>query len=268
MRLVRLGRIFELKYGMRSEAAIPLSEDRIVMEVKRDVLDAYRNYFSRSAKDSMFQFAADTGEPMSVELTYKMDKLVKDIDKMTPDKLIKILNDLIGIMYKMKTDPTKSVRQAIADALPAGTVSQRNARDRALVKFERSLYNAFPALQKAAVKLQVLVPDEAVHGGEIERQRGEITKQQLIDFVLSSSPFKSYGLTSLDIVEQFLSDSELKHKLTTLINAIKRGHAPVDGSEVHTLAKQIKKKLDERGKTNLPILERPELPPINPKQKG
>lgn len=257
MRIVRLAQLFELKYGA---AIVPVSQERIMAEAKRDVLDAYRNYFSRSAKDSMFQFAADAGEPMSVELTYKMDKLIKDIDKTTPEKLIKSLNDLIGIMYRMKADPTKSVRQAIADALPNSTHPQRNARDRALTKYERSLYNAFPALQKAALKLQVLVPDEVVHGGDIDRQRGELSRQQLMDFVLTSPPFQTYGLTSLDIVEEFLSDPELKHKLITLINAIKRGHTPLDGTQVQLLAQEIKNKLDQKHQTNLPELESPKLP--------
>lgn len=264
MRIVRLAQLFELKYGFQSEAAIvPVSQERILAEAKRDVLDAYRNYFSRSAKDSMFQFAADTNEPMSVELTYKMDKLIKDIDNTTPEKLIKDINDLIGIMYNMKADPTKSVRQAIADALPAGTQSQRNARDRALTKYERSLYNAFSVLQKVALKLQILVPDQSVHSGDIERQRGELSKQQLLDFVLSAPPFQNYGLVSFDIIEQFLSDPELKHKLITVINAVKRRHIPLDGVQVYTLAQEIKKKLDEKHHTNLPELENPILPSNN-----
>lgn len=261
MLTARLAQFLELKYGFQSEGAVPVSQDRIIQEVKRDVLDAYRNYFSRSARDSMFQFAADAGEPMSIELTYKMDKLVKNIDKETPLKLIKSLNDLLGIMYRMKNDPTKSVRQAIADALPSGTVPQRNARDRALVKFERSLSNSFSMIQKIAVKLQVLVPDVAVQGGEISRQRGELSKQKLIDFVLSSSPFKNYGLTSLDVVEQFLADPELKSKLITLINSVNRGHIPLDGFEVYTLAEEIKKKLNQRDQTNEMALENVEPAP-------
>src|SRR5579863_7576186 len=114
-KVVRLAQLLELKYGLQSKAA-NISEERIIAEVKRDVLDAYRNYFSRSARDSMFQYAADLGEDLSSELVYKMDKIVKDIDKLSPDKLMHGLNEVLAIMYRMKTDPARSVRKAIHDS--------------------------------------------------------------------------------------------------------------------------------------------------------
>jgi hypothetical protein len=233
-------------------------------EVKRDILDSYRNYFSRSAKNSMLQYAADKGDPQTVELTYKMDKLVRDIDTTSPVKLIKALNELLGIMYKMKADPAKAARQAIRDSLrghPERTIQHY------LTTFEGFLSKAFSTLQKAAVKLQVIVPDVAVHGGAISRQRGELAIKDIMDFVKFTPVFRNYGLDSTDVMEQFLQDPELKQRLTTLINSIDRGHAPLDGPEVSRIAQEIKQKLDQKNQknqTNLPALEQPELPPINP----
>lgn len=262
MKVVRLAQLLALKYGFQSEAAnAPVSEDRIVAEVKRDILDSYRNYFSRSAKNSMLQYAADKGDPLTVELTYKMDKLVRDIDTLPPVKLIKSLNELLAIMYQMKADPAKAARQTIRDSLrghPERTIQHY------LTTFEGFLSKAFSTLQKAAVKLQVVVPDVAVHGGGISRQRGELAIKDIMDFVKFTPAFQNYGLDSTDIMEQFLQDPELKARLTTLINSINRGHSPLDGPEVNRIAQEIKQKLDQKNQTNLPALEQPELPPINP----
>src|SRR5271170_5271757 len=164
MKIARLAQLLSLKYGFQSEAAIvPVSQDRLVAEVKRDILDSYRNYFSRSAKNSMLQYAADKGDALCVELTYKMDKLVRDIDKMSPDKLIKALNDVLAVAYQIKNDPEKKARQTIRDSLrghPERTVKHY------LTTFEGFLARAFSTLQKAATKLQVVVPNVPVHGGE------------------------------------------------------------------------------------------------------
>lgn len=267
MKVARLAQLLSLKYGFQSEAAIvPVSEDRLMAEVKRDVLDSYRNYFSRSAKNSMLQYAADKGDPLCVELTYKMDKLVRDIDTLSPVKLIKSLNDILGVAYQIKMDPEKKARQTIRDSLVGH--SDRTAQHYLSI-FENFLARAFSTLQKAATKLQVVVPDVTVHGGTVSRQRAELTKQDLVNFVLFTPIFQSYGLNSLDVIEKFLEDPELKSKLTTVINAVKRGQAPADGSEVSGIAQEIKKKLDRQGQTNLPALEQPELPPINPEpEKG
>lgn len=266
MRIVRLAQLFELKYGFQSEAAqTPVSEDRIFAEAKRDVLEGYRQYFSRSAKDSLLQYAADKGDPAAIAVTYKIDKMVKDIDKATPEKLLAELNDILGLMYKMKGDPTKATRQTIRDSLVG---HKENVIKHYLTKYERIMSAAFPLLQKIASRLQVLVPDVPVHGGNVSRQRADLTRKDLINFIMYSSPFKTYGLDSLDVMEKFLDDPELRQKITTLINSIKRGNIPEDGFQVHTLAQEIKKKLDEKGQTNLPALERPELPAIPQPEEG
>jgi len=259
-KVVRLAQLLELKYGLQSKAA-NISEDRIIAEVKRDVLDAFRNYFSRSARDSMFQYAADLGEAQSSELVYKMDKLVKDLDKLKPQKLMEALNDVIGLIYQMKQDPTRAVRNVIHDSVPGGTESQRNTRQRLLTKYERSMSMAFPALQRAAIKLQVIVPNVAIHEGKISRERSELSKQQLIDFIIATPTFKTYGVDSLDVMEEFLSDPEMRQRLITLINAVKRGHIPLDGSQVQEFARQVKQLHNQRKQTNLPQLEESEPPP-------
>jgi hypothetical protein len=264
-RLVRLAQLLAIKYGLESRAAVPVNEDRIVAETKRDVRDAYRNYFSRSARDSMFQYAADLGEPMSVELVKKMDKLVVGLDKITPQKLMSGLNEVLSLMYQMKTDPERGVRNAIHDSAPAGTEAQRNTRQRLLSKYERSISMAFPALQKAAVRLQVIVPD-MVQGGNVERQRADLSKQQLMDFVMNNPAFRTYGVNSLDVMEQFLSDPDLKHRLITLINAVNRGHLPLDAPAVIEFAQHIRKWLDSQQQTNQPELESEELP--SPAEEG
>lgn len=266
-KLVRLAQLLDVKYGLQSRATtVPISQTRVEAEVRRDILDAYRNYFSRTARDSMFQYAADLGEASSSELVYKMDKIVKDIDKLSPDKLMHGLNEVLAIMYRMKTDPARSVRQTIHDSVPSATEAQRNTRERLLVKYERSISKAFPALQKAAIKLQVMVPTVPVHGGSISREHGELSKQQLLNFIIATPAFQQYGVTSFEVMEQVLDDPDIRQRLTTLINAVKRGLVPVDGSQVADFARQVKHRLEQAQYTNLPVLEESEIPILPEKE--
>lgn len=260
--VVRFARRLAIKYGLESRAAmVPVNEDRIIAEVKRDVLDAYRNYFSRSARDSMFQYAADLKEKQSIQLVYQMDLLVKDLDRLQSPELMAALKHILKLMHHMKADPTRSVRNAIYDSVSGNSEGQRNKRQRLLTKYERSLYMAFPALQKAAIKLRTVVPDETFRERKILRQPGELSKQQLINFVLSNPTFRIYGVDSLEIMEQLLSDPEMKGHLTTLIESVNRGHTPLDGSRVQNFARQVKKRLEQRQQNNLPYLDVPESPP-------
>lgn len=261
MKIVRLAQLLELKYEFQSWAAIvPVSQDRLLTEVRRDILDVYRNYFSRSARDSMLQFAADTGEKKAVDLTYKIDILIKNIDKLSAEKLIASVNEVLGMLLDMKNDPEKTTRQAIRDKLRGHT---DRIIQQGLIKYERIMDRAFSALQKAARRLTVIVPDVAVQSGNISRQKGELTKNRLIYFVLATPPMRDYGIDSLDIVQKILEEPDMKDKLTTLYNAVHRGHIPLDGSEVLTFATEVRRRMEEKAQTNEPALESPELPPIN-----
>jgi hypothetical protein len=209
----------------------------------------------------MLQFAADAGEDKAVKLTYKVDTLVKNIDKLSPDKLIALINEVLSMLLEMKTDPEKTTRQAIRDKLRGHT---DRIIQQGLIKYERIMDRAFSALQKAARRLTVIVPDVAAQPGSISRQKGELTKNQLIYFVLATPPMRNYGVDSLDIVQKILEEPGMKDRLTTLYNAVHRGHVPLDGPEVLNFATEIRRRMEEKAQTNVSVLESPELPPINP----
>lgn len=262
MRIVRLAQLIELKYEFQSQAAtVPVSQDRLLTEVKRDILDVYRNYFSRSARDSMLQFAADAGEKKAVDLTYKIDILVKNIDKLSPEKLITSVNEALKLLLEMKNDPEKTTRQAIRDKLRGHT---DRIVQQGLIKYERIMDRAFSVLQKAARQLTIIVPDIVAQPGSISRQKGELTKNRLIYFVLATAPMRDYGVDSLEIVQKILEEPDMKDKLTTLYNAVHRGHIPLDGPEVLTFATEVRRRMEEKSQTNQTALESAELPPINP----
>ncbi len=70
-----------------------------------------------------------------------------------------------------------------------------------------------------------------------------------------------YKLDNIDVMQKILQYPETREKLTTLINAIDRGHIPADGPEVMAEARAIKSWLDSKEQTNLPALEQmPEKP--------
>jgi hypothetical protein len=66
---------------------------------------------------------------------------------------------------------------------------------------------------------------------------------------------QQYKLDNIDVMQRILQFPETREKITTLINAIDRGHIPADGPEVMAEAQSIRKWLDVQEKTNVSALE-------------
>lgn len=69
-------------------------------------------------------------------------------------------------------------------------------------------------------------------------QRAELSSQEIIPFLLEYGP--EYGIENTDEWMKVLeSDKGLKSKLTTIINALNRGHSPVDASGAKKQIREI-----------------------------
>jgi hypothetical protein len=257
-RVVRLAQLLDLKHKPLLAAA------------KQNILDAFTYHFSdgrkgplsKNPKGSIFRALADAGDPMMVKLTYKMDKLVSTMDNIPPNKLLDLVNDLLTIMYQIKNDPDRSVRNNIRTAFRGHSEA---AIKHHLSRFEDSVTRSFSLLQKAGSYLQKLDPEAMVHGGSISPQRGDLTSQEILTFVQRTPTFKSFGLDSMEIIEKILQDPELKSLLTTVINAVNRGVVPADGFAMQTAAAKIKARLDQKNSTNQLFFESND--PLPPSEK-
>lgn len=239
MRITRLAKFLEAKYYLKSEAH-SLSE--VITDVKKALISAYNTYVnSDTAKEPVLQMAASIGEPFSNHLIKQMEKTIANIDMLaeSPALLFKQVNNMLGMIQAVKDDPEKSVRNYLHDAIRATKQSEINYRERFKSKFEMSLYRLSSVLEAQAKLLSVFLPKDApLAGGVISPERKNLSKEKLLTFTRTTAA-KLYGLDSLVVMEKVLQDDDLRQKLTTLINAIDRGHIPVDGPEIMQATKEI-----------------------------
>lgn len=239
MRITRLAKFLETKYYLKSEAH-SLSE--VINDVKRALISAYNTYVnSDTAKEPVLQMAASIGEPFSNQLIKQMEKTIANIDMLaeSPALLFKQVNSMLGMIQEVKDDPEKTVRNFLHDAIRATKQSEINYRERFKSKFEMSLYRLSSVLEAQAKLLSVFLPKEVpLAGGVVSPERKNLSKEKLLTFTRTTAA-KLYGLDSLAVMEKVLQDDDLRNKLTTLINAIDRGHIPVDGPEIMQATKEI-----------------------------
>jgi|SRR5580698_1328157 hypothetical protein len=261
--LERLGKLLELKYGLVANAA---SNAQILSQVKKDLLLTYKLYVNpETAKEPVLQMLANAGEPFSKRLIIIFSDIVTNIDDHSNTQLYTRVNNLLGMVHDAKL--VEDVRKFIHNSVRATKESERNYREHLKSKFEMILHRITSLLDKQLKLLQQVLPrgiETRQEGGPLEPQRKELSKEQLLMFMRTPAA-QQYRLDDMDVMYQLLSDPVMKSKITTLVNAISRGHVPVDGPAVTVEAKAMRDWIDQREKTNLPALENsPEKQPANP----
>lgn len=245
---------------MVSEGA---SSAETVKEVKRELINAYRLYVnSKTAKEPILQMLADAGETFSKTLISMFEGIIASLDKHSNSQLFARMNNILGMINDMKNDKDFPVRSFIHDAVRVTKDSERNYRERLKSKFEVIVSRLSSILEREAKRLQTTLPLGAPTGleaGRVEPQRKELSREKLLMFMRTPAA-QFYGLDNIDVMTQALSYSDVKEKITTLVNSIDRGHLPADGPEVMAETRTIKSWLDSK-QTNLPALEQtPEKP--------
>jgi hypothetical protein len=246
MKLPFLARLMEAKYGA-------LEPRYLLQQIKADILNNYRMWVM--GKYRALKILADSQEPYAKKLLVAYDDLIVGIDTYSAIQLFNRLNKVLGLIHDMKADPDKTYRHSIHNSVTVSKISDQNYRTQLKSGFETNLKNISFGLEKQARLLKSLLDKETpMAGGSVEPQRKELSKEKLLMFMHTPAAQK-YGLDNLDVMTQILQYPPLREKITTLINAIDRGHYPIDGSEVMAETQEIKKWLDSQKTTNLPALE-------------
>jgi hypothetical protein len=258
-----LGKLLGLKYGLVANAA---SSAQILSQVKKDLLLTYRLYVNpETAKEPVLQMLANAGEPFSKLLVSTFKIIVEDIDSNSNTQLFTRVNNLMGMIHDAKQ--VEDVRKFIHNSVRATKESERNYREHLKSKFEMILHRITSLLDKQLKLLQQVLPrgiETRQEVGPLEPQRKELSKEQLLMFMRTPAA-QQYRLDDMDVMYQLLSDPAMKSRVTTLVNAVSRGHVPVDGPAVLAEAKAMRDWIDQREKTNFSALENsPEKQPANP----
>lgn len=114
-------------------------------------------------------------------------------------------------------------------------------------------------------KLEVMVPEKFTHVSKIDvdeelpgrfaPQRAPLGEHDIIDFIRQHGD--EYGISSReDWQTAFENDEQLKQEMTTVINALNRGHYPKGAIDVQLRIAEIMKRHEERkSKQNAPLFE-------------
>lgn len=259
MSLAKLGKLFEAKYLLISEAEThrekflrrleqykmppgkpdsppPRSTQtpaQIIAQVKRDIINMYDLYVnSNTAKEPVLQMLSDAGESFSKDLVKDFERLISNIKRGagTIDDIYEVVKAMRDDIKNAKSD--KSIRQAVHDAVRVTKESEKNYREHVKSKFEMILTRIYSILDKQAKLLHKFIPDAPpLIEGIVAPQRKELSKEKLLIFMKSPAAQK-YGLDNINVMEKILFYPELKERITTLINAVDRGRYPVDGPEI------------------------------------
>ena len=260
MRLIRLAKLLEFKYGAEKPSA-PINQ--VLGQIINNIQNVYNLYVNfETANNNSLQIVADSKLPFAVELLDKMSKLMiaaKKSEPLQPADLfrrIKEILDLITVTMGAPKSPTRlALRQSIKDTVKIKRQSDYNYRERLMSKFEDAVDRINSILQKQARILKAFVPEEAsVGGGNLGRTRMDLSKEKRLMFMKTPAAQK-YGLDNFDVMTRLLSYPDLREKVTTLINAIDRGHLPVDGPEIMAETADIKALFDQKDATNESSLE-------------
>ena len=258
MKIHRLARIFELKYGM-----VSLSSKDTLNQNKKDLINMYTLYVdSEKAKEPVLQILANIKEPFSLQMIHSMEELIANLNHLSAQSIFRRINGMLLSIKLMKNDPEKTVRNFIHDSIRANKESERNYREHLKSKFELIISRISSILEKQAKSLQSLIKlenpelkDLNIDGERVIPQHRELSKDKILNFIRTPAA-QSYGLDSLDTMTQVLSYPDLRDKITVMINAIDRGHTPINGPEVKSEVEEIMKYFNDRQQTNLSALEK------------
>lgn len=256
MRVLRLAKFFEHKYELGSVIKTAASPADVLGRAKDEILTNYKHFVM--GKYRALKVLAEQGEPHAKALYVLYNDLVANIDSYSPLQIFNRVNKILGYISNLKADP-KAYRESIHNSVTINRESDRNYREQLKSGFETNLSRISSGLEKAAKLLRAFSPETPLAGGAVSPQRKALSKEKLLMFMRSAAALK-YGLDNIEVMTQLLSYPETREKLTTLINAVDRGHIPMDGPEVMAETAAIKQWLDTK-KTNLSALEQgPEKP--------
>ena len=257
MRMFRLADLFEHKYNGSSVVKTAASPAEVFKQAKDDILTNYKNWVMNQ-KYRALKILAEAGEPNARALYDLYNDLVANIDSLNHIQVFHKVNKILDLIRQMKS--SGDYRQSIHDMVPVEREADRNYREQLKGGFETNLSRISYGLEKVAKALQKYVAASMLHGGAVEPQRKALSKEKLRMFMMTPVA-QHYKLDDIDVMQRILAFPETREKITTLINAIDRGHIPADGPEVMAEAQTIRKLLDAQEKTNLSALEQmPEKP--------
>ena len=238
MNIFGLGRVFAIKYAA----------DSSLRDVARDIKLMANSYALDTSKKGIVHQLATMGDSFCKHLIEDMTSLVNEIDVLieqpTQDSLLLIFADIINEIIENKDRVVSSIKHAFK----LNTEADRNYANMLAHKFDdrvtriaEGLKRRIPTIKRYCSPEFIEITKDVLAEG-VHAHRMDLSKMKLFIFSHSAEAQK-YGLTSLDVLQKLLEYPSMREKLTTVINAIDRGHFPKDGPAILEEAQLIARRM-------------------------
>lgn len=282
MKILKLAGILTSKYAESSPDKL---EDELRKDINTlwkypnelfNILKACAESQPRAPKDA-HQMKALGGFKFCQELLSMIDYLQSKVDTISLGEIREILVSIVDLV-KTNKDVKFDVSGKISDKgeisgiqfphvsalifemIPATTKHGRTIRDQQFGKaktgLSRILSFTLSMLEKIS-KLEIMVPEKFTYTNvtdvdinnklpeRFEPQRAPLSIYDIIDFIRQYGD--EWGIPTFEDWGTVLRDDPiLKDKMTTIINAINRGHSPKDASSIKLEIAKILKEFEER----------------------
>lgn len=279
MRIFRLAEFFVVKNSA-------ISSERMEESIRSDIdtlwkLPNYQFNILKSCAESQPQKPKNINEIKAIEGFKFCQELVGMIDYLGANKNTIPLGELKEVLLNIahliknnqKPEEEKSnvqfpyVSELIFEIIPVKTKQDRVIRDQQFAKAKTGLSRILSftiSMMEKLSKLEMTDPDKFINinitnvpvniPARFSPQRASLSIHDIIDFIRQHGD--EYGIsTTEDWGTVFLNDSELKEKMTTIINAINRGHIPRDSAEVKMEIAEILMEYEKRKSNNVKYFE-------------
>lgn len=289
MRIFRLAELFVLKYADTSSDQLETSirkDIHILWKIPNELFNILRACAESSPKNAknVLQVKAINGFKFCQKLLTMIDYLETNVDTISLIEIKKITNSIVEFIEyniylkfdssgKPSEEGVKSelqfshVSELIFEMIPATTKHTRVIRDQQFNKartgLSRILSITLGIIEKIS-KLEMIVPEKFDSTAPIGMNkklpfrfipdRSTLSIYDIMDFIRQHG--LEYGIsTTEDWATVFENDLQLKNEITTVINAINRGHYPKGSIDIKMEITRILKEYEERKSSNNPFFE-------------
>lgn len=243
MNLIRLSELLSIKYAIEPKISLG-NLNSSFSYILQALKDAYANYITNSGltilANAKNEYAVTIIREMNLILS--ISNSVSDnisVDKM--EKIFDAINALLAYIKDIYIE--RKYRDDIHDQVSTSRKPELDSREVIKSKFQTSLVPLNRILYRQADKIKRLLSLESPILGieDLSKDRKALPKwvfDQTSPFTLE---LEELGLTKA-VISKMLESQELTEKLTTVVNALKRGHSPKDLPFLQEEAKRIKKR--------------------------
>lgn len=262
MRLARLRLLYAYKYKIATDPAALEAAVRAQIAVLWDIPNKTHNILKACA-DSGASKPTTPKEVLAMQGYSFCKKLLSVIDYIKVhqrdiplDTLKQALATIVkSIMDHKEGSKFPSVNELIYIIYPTPKKHDVKQRDGQLGKASTGLSRILSTSLSMLEDLKELSGDVSKPMAErFEPARAPLSESDIIDFIRQYGD--QYGISSTeDWGTAFRDDPVLKEQITTVINALNRGHSPKDAATVKMQIAEILKNHEERKSSNAPLFE-------------